>query len=259
MDKERERLIGVRLRAFREMLQIPRSRFAVTIGLGGERIASYEAGRAPLRYEVFRAVTQHYHISPRWLATEVGSPKLPTPFNDAAILGLVKPRALFSEVYDMHLAAGLEKERVEAESHLNVVVKTMDPLLEFLRDDSFPMSTRRKWAKRFLNKLVPLKKKMSRDLKLRKRVREKVVKLSELTNSLTSCNVLGMQSEWTVFKRRLQDATAKPGVKTKLAEFLGLDLTRVSQWLTDSKNAREPGAEYALKMLRWVEQQERQK
>jgi hypothetical protein len=121
------------------------------------------------------------------------------------------------------------------------------------------MSTREKWAKRFLNPLERLEKKVSRDLKLRKQVAEKVVKLSDLTNPATSSKLMGVKGQWPALKRKLQEATAEPGLKSKLAEFLKVDLTRVSQWLTDAKSAREPGAEYALKMLYWVEHPELQK
>lgn len=63
---------------------------------------------------------------------------------------------------------------------------------------------------------------------------------------------------WPLLKERLQRATAEPGTKTRLADYLGVKIASVSQWLTDSKtSAREPGAETALRMLKWVELQER--
>ncbi len=81
----------------------------------------------------------------------------------------------------------------------------------------------------------------------------------DLTETLTQSNIADVKPLWPALKRRLQSATSETGKKTELAKFLKLDLTRVSQWLTDSKSSREPGAEYALQMLHWVEQQERQK
>jgi hypothetical protein len=81
---------------------------------------------------------------------------------------------------------------------------------------------------------------------------------NDLTNKATSSNIadVKVQPQWPALKRRLQEATAKAGSKSKLAKFLKVDLTRVSQWLSDSENAREPGAEYALRMLFWVEHPE---
>jgi DNA-binding transcriptional regulator YiaG len=52
----------------------------------------------------------------------------------------------------------------------------------------------------------------------------------------------------------LNRLTEEQGKKTELAEFLGAPLASVSRWLSGE---REPGGETTLKMLRWVEQQER--
>jgi hypothetical protein len=79
-----------------------------------------------------------------------------------------------------------------------------------------------------------------------------------LTDSATSGNLEAVNNQWPLLKRRLQKATAAPGSKSKLAKFLKVELSRVSQWLSDASSAREPGAEYALEMLHWVQQQERQ-
>jgi hypothetical protein len=53
---------------------------------------------------------------------------------------------------------------------------------------------------------------------------------------------------------RLERATSEPGKKSELAKFLGAPLASVSRWLSED---REPGGEITLKMLQWVEQQER--
>jgi hypothetical protein len=55
---------------------------------------------------------------------------------------------------------------------------------------------------------------------------------------------------------RLNKATSERGKKTALANFLGVSLAMVSQWLSGK---REPGGETTLKLLHWVEQQERKK
>ncbi len=77
----------------------------------------------------------------------------------------------------------------------------------------------------------------------------------ELTQTATYDNIAGVNDLWPALKRQLQSATAKTGKKSELAKFLHVDLTRVSQWLTDKKSAREPGAEYALQMQAWVREQ----
>ncbi len=61
-------------------------------------------------------------------------------------------------------------------------------------------------------------------------------------------------------KKELQNATTDSGSRSKLANYLSVDLTQLSKWLTDADSAREPGAEYTLKdKLHWVKQNGRQK
>jgi transcriptional regulator with XRE-family HTH domain len=54
---------------------------------------------------------------------------------------------------------------------------------------------------------------------------------------------------------RLNKATSQRGMKSKLAKVMGVPLANISQWLS---GVREPGGETTLKLLHWVEQQERQ-
>lgn len=105
---QREREICDRLRAFREVLKISRAAFAVTIGIGTERLASYESGRAPLRYEVFRLIHQHFRLNPSWLVSGHTAPQVDTLIDDSTFLSHVRRKALFSEVYDEHLKSLLE-------------------------------------------------------------------------------------------------------------------------------------------------------
>lgn len=89
--------IGRRLREFRESLRISRTSFALQIGIGSERFASYESGRAPLRYEVFSSISKHYFINPIWLGTGMGEPSLQIPFDDSSFRPVLLPKMLFSE------------------------------------------------------------------------------------------------------------------------------------------------------------------
>jgi transcriptional regulator with XRE-family HTH domain len=49
---------------------------------------------------------------------------------------------------------------------------------------------------------------------------------------------------------RLKKATAEPGAKSALAEFLDVPLASLSRWLSGE---REPGGETTLRLLQWVE------
>ncbi len=130
MLSERERMIGARLRDFRESLQIPRTRFAVSLGFGGERIASYESGRAALPYEVFRAVFTKYSINASWLATGEGSSKNDGPPYLGFLPGDVKRGTTFSQVYDERLAAFIAKLEREEEMEADEVLGYIRGFLE---------------------------------------------------------------------------------------------------------------------------------
>lgn len=105
--QEREKEIGRRLRAFRESKLIPRTRMAVVLGIGNERLASYESGRAPLPYDVFRRLAQHFQINPYWLNTGDTQPTGIT-FDDSSLVKILPPRARFTEVYDGFLKPSVE-------------------------------------------------------------------------------------------------------------------------------------------------------
>jgi len=234
MISEREKLVCSRLRTFRELLEIPRSRFSISIGYATERIASYESGRAPVRYEVFKAVTSRYELSPQWLATGIGSPKLPGPFDDAPFAKSVSPRALFTGVYDSFIAGQL--------------VKQQDKLarLESLRTD--PPARLRSEMLEYLGKLESLAKSIRTSLRLSDPEQN-----TSLTGVDVSVNIASVNSQLANLLHRLHIVTKEPGKKSELADFLSAPLASVSRWLSGE---REPGGETTLRMLEWVRAQE---
>jgi DNA-binding transcriptional regulator YdaS (Cro superfamily) len=64
-----------------------------------------------------------------------------------------------------------------------------------------------------------------------------------------------MKAQLPSLLERLKKATEERGSKSALAAYLGLPLASISQWLSGD---REPGGETTLRLLHWVEQQERQ-
>jgi transcriptional regulator with XRE-family HTH domain len=99
----REREIAERLKAFRLAKRISRAAFAVAIGIGTERLASYETGRAPLKYKIFRSIEKEFHLNPMWLAIGGAYEIESNPFDDSELPPDIPERALFSEVFDLHL------------------------------------------------------------------------------------------------------------------------------------------------------------
>jgi len=255
MDLEKEKSIGARLRAFREALQIPRSRFAVAAGFGSERIASYESGRAALPYEVFKAINRRYHISPLWLGLGRGSAKWHGVFDDSNVAQRIKPRALFSEVFEKYLALDLIAAEGSAVRAIQTLRSELAKAKTLVAEGSIPVAELRKLADEVSPVIDELGKLIQRERKLRKPFEKQFSPKDDLTNSATSDSTTSMQGKWPALKKQLQSATEKTG-KSALAKFLKVDLTRVSQWLTDAKSQREPGAEYALQMQEWLRRQQ---
>ncbi len=65
--------------------------------------ANYEYARAPLTYGMASKILHVFSINARWLATGEGPDSVRVPIPRPEKLG-VSPRALFSKVYDEHLA-----------------------------------------------------------------------------------------------------------------------------------------------------------
>src|ERR1017187_10459932 len=113
-SSEREKQICERLRQFRESLQIPRTRFALSIGVTEAALAGYELGRARLRYDTFAAVQKRFSINPVWLAT-CEENMLLYNWNDEKFRAQVKRRELFSQAYDRLIAKHLQSQRINME------------------------------------------------------------------------------------------------------------------------------------------------
>lgn len=255
MEANLEKEIGARLRAFREVIQIPRTKFAAAIGFGSERIASYEAGRAPLPYQVFKAVSDRYNISPLWLATQRGSPKFYGPFDDSQWSESIKPHAIFSEVFDSLLKEYLEAEEQEASRTIENAIALMQGTMK---------RQVRSFSERELQQWQRTLKELGLAIHSRKRLeRSANTKLAKwnLTDTETSSSVAEVKAQLPGLLERLRKATAETGKKSELADFLkrvtkaNVPLASVSRWLSGE---REPGGEVTLQLLRWVELQERQ-
>ena len=273
---ENERRIGERLRQFRsEYTGLSVVQFASRIGIDSNRLATYEHGRSRLPFQVGQRACATFNISQRWLVDgeeppfgEISIPKEKQPemakcrlFSDA-YARFIKPswegtktafeKAVASQSFKFH-QAGLTVEIGGAIYGAGMF--SGDAILAALA----------KALKSKLDAMPPEKRLQFRNRILRMIENFNFEQKSDLTNALTQSKLSDVKPLWPALKRRLQSATSETGKKTELAKFLAhvtgksLDLTRVSQWLTDAKSAREPGAEYALLMLHWVEQQERQK
>lgn len=97
---------------------------------------------------------------------------------------------------------------------------------------------------------------------MEKDLHAKIFQKMMLTDTETHGNLSEVKEQMPNLRRRLNLATKETGKMSALAKFLGrqtnrkIPLASVSRWLSGK---REPGGEITLKLLRWVEQQERQK
>jgi hypothetical protein len=82
---------------------------ASQLGITRDRLASYEAERAPLRFEVAARFCRQFIISERWLATGKGPIQQLLLLNQTQEFSKVPPGALFSDAYDLYLKTWAER------------------------------------------------------------------------------------------------------------------------------------------------------
>ena len=130
-----EKEIGARLREWRETLLLPRTKVARKINIGSERLASYESGRAPLRFGVFLALWKKFKLNPEWLAMG----RLPremsfTGFDSVIPIASIDSTARFSEVFETHLRPVFEgRGDVRLLAVMNRVDEEINSLLSNLK------------------------------------------------------------------------------------------------------------------------------
>lgn len=287
-DSTQNTAVGKRLRQFREYLKIPRTRFALAIGFSSESVASYESGRVPLPYAVYVKIVRFFPLDPVWLATGKGTSdwEITLEFPDAAKLG-VRQTARFIDVFNNHLETILSDSDVFlSDTHMDVewrrthedgvldainecytklpqdrIKPITQLLLDTLKkailespDDAKSILKRRIFRKHYdLLESEQMKKKGVEAFAQRVELKTRGAKGIMLPHLTTSSKMNGV-NHWHRLKAQIQKATEIPGGRSMLAKFLGVDLTHISRWL--SKTGPEPGADYALKMLQWVQERE---
>lgn len=154
-----ERAVGARLRRFREEIRITRVSFALSLGVGPERIASYEAGRVPLKFEVYLLMSQKYRLHPKWLATGEGANTLPP---GAEIdLSVAYPRNIsFSKAYVDYLASRFQNQKNESEEYRKMLVQALLNLRKAIKEDSHAACD-----SKTLSNLFQLTKRVASDLR----------------------------------------------------------------------------------------------
>jgi transcriptional regulator with XRE-family HTH domain len=236
---DRERVICARLRSFRE-LHLGMSRVAVArrLGIDSSRLASYELGRVPLRFEVFLAVHRQYFLNPVWLATGEEQQAFDAPIDWGIIASFAIPRRwLFTETYDRALERYCKDRNRLADVLAGRIVESVSRLIDLAKEHrnvgvtseiAFRLRERLKDLDAFLESFSRLQ--LTEKSKLRKLSEVHVPTLKELLDQIRGI--------------------VKPsGMKAALASYLGVPQSRVSEWLGGK---HEPSGEVALKLLKWV-------
>lgn len=283
-----EKAICQRLRQFRAFTGLSQAEFASLTGLDQRAYASYEYARSQLNYPAaWRILRAFRQLSPQWLAEGQGMMLytyfVSYPMPEETGLG---PRALYSLVYETSLRALLFQSR----SAWNVAPDKPFPLFrvgggivgrlegrqifldilsgwlagrpdarinDFLNDllhqcsqvlDRHPREEDESAISRRVQEMLAIEAKLAVGL-------ERYSQHSGLTNSsLKRINTPMLTLDQLV--RKLKVRCRERGKKAALARKLGVPAARVSEWLSGKK---EPGGETTLRLLQWVEQQERQK
>jgi transcriptional regulator with XRE-family HTH domain len=280
-----ERAICTRLKSFREKIGWNRISFAAQLGITYNSLVGIELGHTPINYEVAWKIREVFGLSMAWLVDGSYPPNERDigPWPDPK--KLEKHRQLLSEIEkDLWAKIDPEKELKHynkskpddifnpSPSALAVSLKedVVDWMARIPEDKAFEFyQDLFKFAEDYLDglpieseiKIAVRKRALTWDEmrdEINKRLLHRANKKNELTY-LSNSTITGDVNQWHALKAKILKATDKPGEKSALAKMLGVDLTQLSRWLSNSKDAPEPRASHALKMLNWVEQQERQK
>lgn len=289
---ELEKQIGQRLRKFRiEQVGLSSVEFSRRIGIDSNRLATYEHGRAPLRYEIADAAARTFNICQRWLAEEKEPVRYYVSIPEV-LRERFPQRSLFSSIYNgflksfvddhlaelQHLGAGkMHDELLEVVQELgqNTVgqVGMLDVLIHLQRKfvhtiDEIPPDK----YQPFYSHIVLACQEFLRTNAQRIEEWKKTPKVtnpptwparankSYLTDLTQRGKTFDVKSELEKLIARIKRAVTRPGAKSELARFLKVAPSRITEWLSDDpKLRREPGGYYTLELLKWVEHQERRK
>lgn len=258
---KREIEICRRLREARLFMNLSQVKCARMLDIDSSRLGSYEHARVPLRLELAYSLAAQTGLSLQWLASGVKPMFGPLPKHNWPIDA--QNHILLSEAWDKFTQATSSTKQ----SDRAAFYATIDPyltsasLLDYLEEE---------FAGIF--KLLPPElhenfyshvTKAAQEFVAANMAAATVLKFKalenpqkNLTESSSGGNLSEVKSQLPILLERLNRATQASGQMSSLAKFLGVPLASVSRWLAGK---REPSGEITLKLLKWVEQQERQK
>jgi transcriptional regulator with XRE-family HTH domain len=278
--------IGDRLRHVREMLDFSQEQFGQPVIVTRERMANFETGRTPLPAIKALQICETFIISEKWLATGEGVTRQYIDLLHDPVANALPAEMDFAEAFGKFLGPRYEVLLAENPHTIRFTPSGDSPRFDANLIDCF-LTIWRAWLPcgptnaRLIQSIIDLgndycanpnnlKGLMSeretldilaeaglpigdgRFLTAHRRVANDEKKL--LTEVAASGKLTPMESQLGNLLADLNRLTKESGKKTELAEFLSAPRTSVSRWLSGE---REPGGKTTLRLLHWVEQQER--
>jgi transcriptional regulator with XRE-family HTH domain len=279
-----ERAIGDRLRQARQQRRFSRADLAAELAVDAGEIMRVELGRTPLRFGLAAPILERFNLNPRWLAEGTGQPEpfvsLELPEGESVPLD-----EAFSEVYNSKWEG-----QIEPSLRFRDVLKSLG--LEALLDLERQVRMWPKPDGTWMFGLRPESLQSVRDCALRlaaiaARIGEHVKRIeasadeaeaffrsrgwkpeeievidiggqgrsdskAHLTEVTIDRKTPDVKPKLPSLLRKVASLCQQPGQRSRLAEYLGVPLPRVSEWLNE---VHEPGGEVVLRMQAWVENQ----
>ncbi len=256
---------------------------AAAAGISKDRWASYEYGRAPVRYDLGRKACQMFGFSQRWFATG----QLPM-WHYVPIPNWVEEpipeRVLFSEAFDNYLAPEINFHYQQVSKTLSLPVARLDEEEEVIEsfnrvkggDLRGVLKDRYDEAFGYQRLLIPdhllqdyyasifsagsdfvqahweevKKHKAARKADGGNEHQETIVDNTPAAGYTSSTD---MKTRWNDYQRKLKQLCAVPGTKAAIAKKLKVSRTMVSKWVATEKPS-EPSADYAFQLIEWIDE-----
>lgn len=269
--------ICARVKQFREAGALSQSLFAEALDISRDKLASIEYGRSPLRFGVGKILCRQFNISQAWLAEGLGNPHPQIEFAEE-VERSIPQKTLFSRAFAEYL---LPKLSIIQRALIKRPVEGVS--IQFLTPAGLAEDEHLGWILK--RELGAITNELPKDLRVpfAKAVVAAVARFGEahgfggriysfprlfvqiygslpygenevLTALDETVKYEGVKPKLPQLLNRLGKITEQSGKMSELAEFLGAPLESVSRWLSGK---REPGGETTLRLLQWVEQEER--
>ncbi len=277
------------MRVARELRGKTQQECSELTGIERSTLANYEAEVTPLGYDQAKRICYRLNINQWWFATGA-SPFAPYFDLSPNLEFSIKQNTLFSQAFDAVLKVPLLDQietlvrQIGAKAYFSgkyddVVLDNMSLVSDDpgeaaafyvqkalkMKFNWMPEQFRLQFAEALLKAEEEFRDRLG--LHINKLVKDRQMRDAAvpppsesekkgLLDISTLGNNEGVKPKLPELLKRLNEATRERGTKSALAKFMGVPLPKISQWLSGT---HEPGGETTLRLLQWVEQQERQK